>query len=419
MAKERSINQKFSQISQGKLMAILSDWIVNPLTNDFGLDFDVRICTIFKGKKQEVTTTSFYVQLKSTADPCVSEPYHDLDIDDINLFANQGIPVVLIKYYEKCDQFQWVIIQPYVWDILEEEDPDWSNKSTKRIKLPNKLENLKELEKQVLDVQKRIARHQVSDLGIGEGINPKELEKFRDRTLKEFKAISLDLASKKTKSGEFDKAKKLFEDVASSPEDDSYKLNAILNLIFQSDSSKIEEHPKILEHIRQGITLAGKISAPNYLHLLKIMKYRVQLVRIVSQLSRVLYAKKYDERDGEGTFALFHQLNAQALDSIHKSVIKSMGQSISELIKGHYRSELILALAIAIESITHQIQKLGFIDPEKMQAQEKNRAPFIQSFIDLLQTETDKDHLQNGYFDLFLYFYWSGNVELGSVSILL
>jgi hypothetical protein len=412
MTKERSTNQKCSQISVGKLTVLLSDWVLNQLTNDFGLDFDVRICNSFVEKKQTVTKTSFYVQLKSTTEPCVPEPYHDLDIDDINLFANQGIPVVLIKYYEKCDQFHWVIIQPYVWDILDKEDPGWSNKSTKRIKIPHKLENLKELENQVLTAQKRIARHQVSDLGIGEAIHPTELEKFRNRQVEELKAISLDLASQKTKSGEFDRAKQLFEEVATSPDDDSYKLNAILNLVFQSDSSKIEDHPKILSLIRQGIELADKISAQNYLLLLKIMKYRVQLVRIVSQLSRVLYAKKYDDRDGEGTFSFFYQLNAQALDSIHKSVIKSMGESISELIKGHYRSELILALAIAIESITHQIQTLGFIDPEKMQAEERNRAPFIQSFIDLLKTEPDKDRLQNGYFDLFLYFYWSGNAKL-------
>ena len=412
MTKERSTNQKYSQISVGKLTVLLSDWVLNQLTNDFGLDFDVRICSSFVEKKQTVTKTSFYVQLKSTIEPCVPEPYHDLDIDDINLFANQGIPVVLIKYYEKCDQFHWVIIQPYVWDILDKEDPGWSNKSTKRIKIPHKLENLKELENQVLDAQKRIARHQVSDLGIGEAIHPTELEKFRNRHLEELKAISLDLASQKTKSGEFDEAKKLFEEVASSPDDDNYKLNAILNLIFQSDSSKIEEHPEILELTRQGIELADKISTPNYMHLLKIMRYRVQLVRIDSQLSRALYAKKYDERDGEGTFSFIYQLDVQALDSIRKSIVISMGQSISELVKGRYKSELILALATAIESIIYQIQILGFINPEIMQAEEKNRAPFIQSFIDLLKTETDKDRLQNGYFDLFLYFYWSGNVKL-------
>jgi len=412
MTKERSTNQKYSQISVGKLTVLLSDWVVNQLTNDFGLDFDVRICSSFIEKKQKVTKTSFYVQLKSTIEPCVPEPYHDLDIDDINLFANQGIPVVLIKYYEKCDQFYWVIIQPYVWDVLDQEDPDWSNKSTKRIKLLHKLENLKELEDQVLTAQKRIARHQVSDLGIGEAIYPTELEKTRNRHREELKAISLDLASHKTKSGEFDEAKKLFEEVASSPDDDSYKLNAILNLIFQSDSSKIEEHPKILDLTRQGIELADKISTPNYKHLLKIMRYRLYLVRIDSQLSRVLYAKKYDEREGEGTFLVIYQLDVQALDSIRKSIFLSMGQSILELNKGRYKSELILALAIAVESIIYQIQILGFINPEIMQAEAKTRAPFIQLFIDLLKTETNKDHLQNGYFDLFLYFYWSGDLDL-------
>ena len=412
MTKERSINQKLAEISIGKLRTILSDWDANELTNDFGLDFDVRICSNFSGKKQEVTETSFYIQLKSTAELCTSEPYHDLDIDDLNLFINQSIPVVLVKYYEKCDQFQWVLIQPYVWDILNNEDPHWSNKSQKRIKLPNKLDNLKVLEMQVLDTQKRIARHQVSNLGLGEGINSSDLEKFRERGLKELKLISLTLASQKTRAGKFDDAKKLFEEVASSPEDDDYKLNAILNLVFQSDPMNFEEHNTILDLTQQGITLADKIAAINYLHLFKIMRYRIQLARIISQLSRVLYARKYDEKYGEGIFSFFYQSNIRALNSIHQSIIISMSQSIGELIKGHHKSEFILSLAIAIESITQQIQLLGFIDPEKMQSEGKIRAPLIQSFIELLKTVNDTELLQICCFDLCCYFYWSGNDTL-------
>jgi hypothetical protein len=129
-------------------------------------------------------------------------------------------------------------------------------------------------------------------------------------------------------------------------------------------------------------------------------------------LSRVLYAKKYDETYGEAIFAFFYEVNAQALNSVHKSIIISIGQSIGELVKGHYKTELILALGISIESITDQIQLLGFIDPQKMQAEEKNRSPLIHSFIELLKTEKDKDLLQIGYFDLCLYYYWSGNDKL-------
>lgn len=412
MVKERSINQKLSELSIGKLRAILSDWDVNELTNDFGIDFDIRICSDFSGKKQDVTETSFYIQLKSTAEPCTSDPYHDLEIDDLNLFVNQKIPVVLVKYYEKCDHFQWVVIQPYVWDILNNEDPHWSNKTKKRIKLPNKIESLKILETHVLDAQKRIARHQVSNLGLGEGLSYNDLEKFRERGLKELKLISLTLASHKTKAGKFDDAKKLLKEVASSPEDDDYKLNAILNLVFQSNPMNFEEHNSILDLTQQGITLADSIGAKNYLHLLKIMRYGIQLARIISQLSRVLYARKYDEKYGGSTFSFFYQSNIQALNSIHQSVIFSMSQSIGELIKGDYKSEFIFSLAITIESITQQNQLLGFIDPEKVQAEGKNRAPLIQSFIELLKTVNDTNLLQVGYFDLCCYYYWSGNDTL-------
>ena len=77
MKKKRSINQKYSQNSLGKLTSILDKWVVNELSKDFGIDLDVRICSEFSDDMQDVSTASFYVQLKSTNDPCISEPYHE------------------------------------------------------------------------------------------------------------------------------------------------------------------------------------------------------------------------------------------------------------------------------------------------------------------------------------------------------
>ena len=64
IVKKRTSKQKSEDESKGVLQRLLHEWIVNPLDNDFGFDFEVRITKPLKDGEQEVTGDSFYIQNK-------------------------------------------------------------------------------------------------------------------------------------------------------------------------------------------------------------------------------------------------------------------------------------------------------------------------------------------------------------------
>jgi hypothetical protein len=147
MPKQRTRQQILEQESKGKISLLLSDWILNDLPNDFGFDYDVRVTEINPEKpdKQLVTGLSFYIQLKSTDANCEDGFFQDLSVTDINLFLENSIPVVLVKYYSKCTTILYEIIHSYVWDVLDHDDPKWREDAGKRIKLTKKLDDLQRL----------------------------------------------------------------------------------------------------------------------------------------------------------------------------------------------------------------------------------------------------------------------------------
>ncbi|MFX0095676.1 MAG: DUF4365 domain-containing protein, partial [Candidatus Hodarchaeota archaeon] len=144
----RSSSQELEALSRAKLKEILSGWIVNDLSSDFGFDFDVRLTEEETENTQVVSPESFYVQLKSSH-IIDGHPYEDLKVEHLKLYFSQRIPVVLIKYFEEEDKFYWEIIQEYVLDILNNEEEEWRNQQTKRIILKNELTDLNQLKAQL------------------------------------------------------------------------------------------------------------------------------------------------------------------------------------------------------------------------------------------------------------------------------
>lgn len=411
MPKIRSNNQRYSKISENKLNEIFANWIVNKLGDDYGIDFDIRICGKISEKGQTVENASFYTQLKSTKAKCVSHPFEDLDIDDIELFVNQALPVLLIKYYENDNKFYWTIIQTYVWDVLDKEDPKWKKKGQKRIKLVYPFKNLDIIENAILDAQKRIWRYQVLSMGIGEGINFNDLELQRKRNLNEFKFASLKIAAEKIKKGEFEKGTEILEEVLLSPGDDQYKLNAIFNLILQYNVLIDDTHEKILDLAEKGIKLSNTIKAPNAFFLFNIFKLQVHHIEAITSLRTVLYARKYDSTYGEGIFSFFYQKDVQALNSGIQSIIKQINSCLIEMVNRGYQEELTLSLAKIIETITYQNMCLCLIDPNVVRLDEPKRAPLILALINLVDAYKDQEKTQIFYFQIGEYYYWSGNNE--------
>jgi hypothetical protein len=185
MVKKRTIQQKSEDESKGVLLTLLKEWIVNPLENDFGFDFEVRLTNPTVGEMQEVSEISFYIQNKSSIKSHKEKAIEQLDTDDWELFLGQRIPVLIVKYDIPNQEFYWEIAQDYLWDTIEKEDPNWRRQKSKSVKLTKKIKDLNEIKDAVLTSQARITRYHLLSLGIGEGIkidrkDLSTLEKFRE-----------------------------------------------------------------------------------------------------------------------------------------------------------------------------------------------------------------------------------------------
>ena len=190
MVKHRTQNQQLEQESRSKFSFLFSSWIVNDLPNDFGFDFEVRITE--KGNSaanQVVTGLSFYVQLKATENE-VPDYYCDLETSDIKLYCNTNIPVLIVQYYSKFDFFVYEIVQIYVWDVIEKQNPNWHDQTTNRIRFRKKIEDVSELKNDILEAQMRIIRKSNYNLGLGEGISFSEFNTFRETDLSEFNVFA-------------------------------------------------------------------------------------------------------------------------------------------------------------------------------------------------------------------------------------
>lgn len=439
MAKKRSKNQKLEELSKSKLRTLLSDWIVNELSNDFGIDFEVRLCSSMDSDIQEVSKSSFYIQLKSSL---LIEDFHDLDIDDWTLFVSQELPVVLIKYCEKTDIFYWEIIQTYVWDILERSDPNWKMRKSKRLKFKNKLENLETIKYNILDAQKRIVRHSILSLGLGEGINLKDInerETHKQRSISEFKHISFIEASTYYQEGNRSKAITSLESIYELPYEDNYKLEAIINWIFQMNFANPELNEKIMELSDEGIGLSRRNGVFNFEHILIILKNQAKLAQIIIRMSQLMLLKKVQTIIGVDNFSshpdqqmvneiknslkellknesgdIFSSISSNELIELiqmHQKVVNEINNSLEELLKNSYPNDYILCLSIIVEVITFQIQRFAPIDLEVIKEEASGRFSLILQCEYIVKNIKNCDLKQLMYVKLSSYYYWTCEQE--------
>lgn len=96
--KRRTANQISGTFSGNKLKMLLSDWVINDIKEDFGLDYIAMTTVYVEPNMQEIEGGSFYIQLKSTINVRAALPGEDLDIEDWELYLEQHIPVIVVKY---------------------------------------------------------------------------------------------------------------------------------------------------------------------------------------------------------------------------------------------------------------------------------------------------------------------------------
>lgn len=441
MTKKRSKNQKLEELSRSKLRALLSDWIVNDLPNDFGFDFEVRLCSSMDFGIQEVSESSFYIQVKASIS---DEKFYDLDVDDWILFVSQKLPVVLIKYCERTDIFYWEIVQTYVWDVLEKSNPDWRKKKKRRIKLKNKLEDLELFRKYILDAQKRIVRHSVLSLDLGEGIDERERETHKQRFMSEYKDMSFVDASSCYQEGNRSKAITTLETIYKLPYEDKYKLEAIINWIFQVNPVNPEFNKKIIEISDEGIELSRSMGVFNFEHILIILKNQAKLVQIIIKISQLMCVKKIqstvDEdiflalssneltklnqsqreivniiksslgellnNNGEDVFSLYSSDELIKLKQSYQQIVNEINNSQGELLKNNYPDDYIRGLSVMIEIVTFQTQRFVPINLDVIKEEVSGGFSLILQCDYIVENIKDFDLRQQMYAKLSKYYYW-------------
>jgi hypothetical protein len=415
MPKKRSKNQQLEAVSRGKIGVFFSEWIVNDLNNDFGFDFEVSICDTIDDREQSVTGFNFYIQLKSSAS-CSNGIYYDLSTIDIELYLSQQIPVVLVKYCEDTDSLWWEIVQNYVWDVLNRADANWKENKFKRIQFSNKLEDLNILEKEIYKSQSRINRYHFLELGIGEGIriskeDISELTNHKNRSLEEFKSLSLIEADIHFKTGNVEETIKKLYDVYDSPNEDVYKLKSIIGLTSFLNILQNEENKKIVDLCNEGIDLAQKIGYDNLEKYITIIQNEAFFYLSVTKISQLSLSRKIQDIFEENIFSFFYNEELIKMFKIHQSIVQNLNDSLIYLLEKKYVFEYILSLASIVEMIAYQILTFACFDDKIIKEEEVTRLNLVSQCEYVVENIQDTEILKPVIRSLSMYNYYISKTD--------
>ena len=411
MVKKRKIQQISEDESKGVLITLFKDWIVNPLDNDFGFDFDVRLTSPIDKKTQEVSEISFYVQNKSSINTKIDKAIEDLNVDDWILYLGQRIPVLIVKYDISKKLFYWEIAQDYLWDVIEKEDPNWSRQKTKRITLIKTINDPDEIKRAIFASQARITRHHSLNLAIGEGIKVDEedlheLTKIRGKFLDEYKTLSLKESYLKSKAGEKEKSFELLMDVYNSPKNDENKIRSIIGIIYELNKVDFEQNKRILTLSDEAIKLSENLKVQYLKDYVIILRNQAILFLIIKKMSEIQMGLKVQETQGEQLFSLFYNQEFIKLNEFHQKITGEINSSLKNLLSSKDIYYYIASLPILIEIATFQIMHLAVFNQKIIEEEKDGRKQLIGQCDFVLSKIPDIELRKMLFRSLAHYYYW-------------
>jgi len=161
MGKKKTRNQELENESEAALLRVFSNWVMNRLDRDYGLDYVIRLAHPHKDGGREITPLSCFVQLKAAekfnGSECVSR---DISTDFFESYWQSTEPILLVFYESSSQSLYWTCIQEYLYGRLNEENPSWWSQDTVRIKIDrdSKLGDVDELGEELDQIAGRIRR---------------------------------------------------------------------------------------------------------------------------------------------------------------------------------------------------------------------------------------------------------------------
>jgi hypothetical protein len=181
MTKKRTDNQKLEMRSRHRLKEQLLHFVVNDLHEDFGLDFEVRFTESKREGPEEISPVSFYIQLKASEEfeGNESEIRYSLGIDFIETFWFSTVPVLLVFYSKKKDEFYYRVLQEFRRNDLENSKKVWEDQDTVKISVPksNKITAKNDFERQIAQSALRILQDRTIGPGVDKAIRKKRSTK--------------------------------------------------------------------------------------------------------------------------------------------------------------------------------------------------------------------------------------------------
>lgn len=112
---------------------IPSEWVNRDIKPDYGLDKSVEIV---EGGK--VTGKELLIQLKGTTTINVTDGYvsYPLEVKNLKYYLERDTPVILTVVDVPSKKCYWLFIQEYIYQTLDEANPNWKQQETVTVKIP-------------------------------------------------------------------------------------------------------------------------------------------------------------------------------------------------------------------------------------------------------------------------------------------
>lgn len=269
---KRDRAQQLDKQGEAYVEGVLSEFIVNRVDNDFGIDFDVTLTSSEDdGDLQEVTGSHFFIQLKSSQQFGDGDSvYWDLDTEKLKLYLEKPVPVLIVIYDHTVEEAYWLVVQEFIWDDLRQHNPDWRSQGTVRIRIDRSqtLDDTDRIETAVNRVYNRIVRTESRSLNIGEGIafTPDDFDELDEQIETDrlsYKGHLLQKTRELLKRGEESEAKQALDQVLQDGEDDRATLSALFMEMYLRNPADVDEAMEIVEIADEAIDLAMEIGQEN------------------------------------------------------------------------------------------------------------------------------------------------------------
>ena len=394
----------------------LSAFVINELSEDFGLDFQATLTEEFDNEYQQVSSINFFIQLKASQDFGDGDTARfSANTDDLNLYLQNPSPVVLALYDNSEDEFYWTIVQEYIWDELEERTPDWRSQGSNTIRV-DKDQTFSEsdhLRTRVLEGQDRILRRHNMAMGIGQGLqfspeDPSELDMQIESSLQDFKGHSLIKSAEMLKKGEREGAREQLRKVYEAPEEDEGKLKSLSGLlhILHPDQGQ-EEALRILELAEEGMDLAQDLDQLGHEKYIQIHKNHAQLSILLDKTEEILFSMKIQEDGGDGLFQVFLTEGLFEMLEEKLRVFGEINEALNTLLENDEYYHYTISLPLIVDYITTQIivyAGLKIVDRDELRSSDQVH-PIVAQLEQILEIMDEPETEMSIHRHLGLYYY--------------